>query len=411
MIRPKRGDRLLTVSGLIGQLLIILSAFVIMLVGLSPAPGSFAASEKEANGGETDELSSGATLTFPLQAYLPIVRASVVPIPPPLPPPIVMAVKPPVDFEVEKWWLQQQGLSLSFNKIGFHAGDRGRWSNLVDMMVSLDKAGVPFFLKSTDNAEPIYIAQELMKKSGVPHILVYRRVSGVDNVPNYIADPKDAAAYHWAQHKAIFPPELDPGYVWVETVNEVDKNRAAWLGEFAYETAQLTMRDGFRWAAFGWSSGEPEPADWESPAMLRFLHLASENQDRLAIALHEYSYELDNIAALYPYLIGRFQFLFDACDRHGIARPTVLITEWGWTYNTVPPPDQAFEDIRWAARLYAAYPQVKGAAIWYLGDTPGNIEDQTAALIPFMWTYSSTHYFGVYPGFGAIDPELFRPTP
>lgn len=143
--------------------------------------------------------------------------------------------------------------------------------------------------------------------------------------------------------------------------------------------------------------------------MLRFLQLAGENPNRLAIALHEYSYEVDDIGALYPYLIGRFQFLFDACDRHGIPRPTVLITEWGWTYNTVPSPTRAMQDIRWAAKLYAAYPQVKGAAIWYLGDTPGTIEDQTAELIVPVMTYSLSHYFGTYPGFGRIQPDIFMP--
>lgn len=349
------------------------------------------------------------TLIIPTNLYLPTVRASVVSLPPPLPPPHAFSDDLPIDFAVKRIELKAQGLELSFNKIGFHAGDRGRWADLVTMMEALDAAGVPFFLKSTDNAQPLYIAQELMKHSGVPHTLVYRRVSGVDNVPNYNADPKDAAEHHWAQHKAIFPPELDPELVWVETVNEVDKNRAEWLADFAWETAQLTMRDGFRWAAFGWSSGEPEPYHWESPSMLRFLQLAGENPNRLAIALHEYSYEVDDIGAIYPYLVGRFQFLFDACDRNGIPRPTVLITEWGWTYNTVPSPSEALQDIRWASRLYAAYPQVKGAAIWYLGDTPGTIEDQTAELIEPVMDYSLTHYFGYYPGIGRIEPGLFLP--
>jgi hypothetical protein len=343
--------------------------------------------------------------------FFPIVRASIVPLPKPLPPPLPFSALPPIDFATEKQALEAQGLSLSYNKIGFHAGDRGRWADLVDMMVALDAAGVPFFLKSTDNAQPIYIAQELMKASGVPHILVYRRVTGVDNVPNYNANPKAAAEYHWAQHKAIFPPELDPDFVWVETVNEVDKARAEWLADFSYETALLTMTDGFRWAAFGWSSGEPEPEQWESPAMLRFLQLAGENPDRLAIALHEYSYVTDNISRIYPYLVGRFQFLFDAADRNGIPRPTVLITEWGWTYDQLPDPQDALDDIRWASWLYAAYPQVKGAAIWYLGNWPGDIEDQTAALIPLVEEYSLSHYFAVDPGFGQIDMELFRPVP
>jgi hypothetical protein len=141
--------------------------------------------------------------------------------------------------------------------------------------------------------------------------------------------------------------------------------------------------------------------------MLRFLRLAGENPDRLAIALHEYSYETDSISHIYPYLIGRFQFLFDVCDRYDIARPTVLITEWGWTYNKIPSVSEAMEDIAWASWLYAAYPQVKGAAIWYLGDTPGTVEDQTARLIGPVTDYSLSHYFGYHPGIGQIDPSLF----
>ncbi|MFS8631384.1 MAG: hypothetical protein LOD92_09565, partial [Bacillales bacterium] len=59
------------------------------------------------------------------------------------------------------------------------------------------------------------------------------------------------------------------------------------------------------------SSGEPEPQHWETPAMLRFLRLAAQHPDRLAIALHEYSYQVENIGNIYPYLVGRFQFLFE----------------------------------------------------------------------------------------------------
>lgn len=384
--------------------------FLIIALGLTIAPIRQAATGRSlASLSQTarDEAMNATTNHI----LLPAIHATARPLPPPLPPPIALSGEPPLDFEQAAVTLQAQGLALSFNKIGFHAGDRGLWEKLVPMMEALDAAGVPFFLKSTDNAEPIYIAQEMMKQSGVGHTLVYRRVSGVDNVPNYNVDPRSAAVYHWEQHKAIFPPELDPRYVWLETVNEVDKNRADWLADFSYETAQLTLHDGFRWAAFGWSSGEPEPYHWESPAMLRFLQLAAAHPDQLAVALHEYSYEVDDIGALYPYHIGRFHFLFDACDRHGIPRPTVLITEWGWTYNTVPEPQQALVDIRWAAHLYAAYPQVKGAAIWYLGDTPGTIENQTAELIPTVTEYSLSHYFGIHPGWGRVEPGLFRPTP
>ncbi len=357
----------------------------------------------------TPTPSSTPPSTSQATIYLPFLQNPPLPIPPPLPPPVAFNDDSPINFADVEISLQAQGLELAYNKIGFHAGDRGRWHGLVDMMTALDAAGIPFYLKSTDNAEPLYIAQELMRQSGVPHTLVYRRVSGVDNVPNYNVAPADAARYHWEQHKAIFPPELDPQYIWVETINEVDKNRHEWLADFAYETAQLTLRDGFRWAAFGWSSGEPEPEHWETTAMLRFLRLAAQHPDRLAIALHEYSYQVEDIGNIYPYLVGRFQFLFDVCDRHSIPRPTVLITEWGWTYDSVPEPEQALRDIAWASWLYAAYPQVKGAAIWYLGDTPGTIEDKTAELIQPLTDYSQRNYFAIDPGFGGIDMSLFQP--
>jgi len=199
--------------------------------------------------------------------------------------------------------------------------------------------------------------------------------------------------------------------VWIETINEVDKNKSAWLAEFALETAQLALRDGYKWAAFGWSSGEPEPQHWESPAMLDFLSLISRHPDQLAIALHEYSYSTADIGNLYPYLLGRFQVLFDVCDRHRILRPTVLITEWGWESTGVSDPGAAMEDIKWASWLYSAYPQVRGAAIWYLGGGYSGIANDAQKLIAPVGDYSWSSYFAYTPGYGEIDAAIFTPTP
>jgi hypothetical protein len=315
----------------------------------------------------------------------------------------------PIDFAAVRADLQQQGLELATNKIGFHTGLDANDDGLVDWMTDLDAAGVPIFLKSVDNAEPLLMAQQLMQQSGVPHTLVYRRAGHPWDVPNYSLPPQQAAEQHWAMHKAAWPPELDPSLVWLETVNELDKNRAEWIGQFALATAQLALADGYRWAAFGWSSGEPEPEHWETPAMLQFLRLVADHPNQLAIALHEYSYEANDIGRLYPYLVGRFQALFQACDEHQIPRPTVLITEWGWAYNHVPSPAVAMQHIRWAAWLYAAYPQVKGAAIWYLGGGFGGIANETQRLIAPVHDYSLSHYFAYTPGQGSIAPSLFTP--
>ena len=135
----------------------------------------------------------------------------------------------------------------------------------------------------------------------MPHTLVFRLSTAGQNdgydydVPDYDLPPEQAAAIHWQKHTDKFPPELDPSLVWIETMNEVDKNKSEWLAEFALEPAQLAVADGYRWAAFGWSSGEPEPFHWESQAMLEFLRFAAQHPDRLAVALHEYSYSESNI--------------------------------------------------------------------------------------------------------------------
>lgn len=334
----------------------------------------------------------------------------------PLPPPVPKYGDPPLNFDALAAGLESQGQILSFNKIGFHVGSGRYHPDLGNWMQTLDAAGVPFFLKSADDDGRLLEAQALMQSSGVPHTLVFRLTTAGQNdgnqydVPPYHLDPVTAASVHWQIHKAKLPAGLDRDKVWIETINEVDKGRSEWLAQFALATAKLTLQDGYRWAAFGWASGEPEPEHWTSPSMLAFLSLAAQHPDQLAIALHEYSYTVDDIGNIYPYFVGRFQFLFQACDDHGIDRPTVLISEWGWEAFSNPAPQPALADIAWAAKLYAAFPQVKGAAIWYLG--PGFLgiaEKYTEPLILPLKDYGLANYFEVVPGPGQIAPDLLAP--
>ncbi len=329
--------------------------------------------------------------------------------------PSPLAALPPspfatVDFAAARTSLLEQGRELATVKHGFHVTLMEDKSLLKNWMARLDEAGVPFFLKAVNNAEPLYEAQEMMKKSGVPHVLVYRAVG---DLPDYNLPPQEAARQHWVLHRDQFPPELDPSMVWLETINEPDRLRSEWLAEFALETARLAMADGFRWAAFGWAAGEPEPEHWQSPAMLEFLRLAGENPDRLAIALHEGSGSVEDAAFEYPFRTGRFLKLFEIADQHGIPRPTVLITEWGWAYDDVPPVDEAIADIEWASRLYAPFPEVKGAAIWSLGlgCCFGNVSEQVRELIDPLTEFTLTHYFDrpIPPQKASTDPELYQP--
>jgi hypothetical protein len=356
------------------------------------------------------------TAHLPNEVFLPQVNQPLKPTATPTPTPTetpspTPTPTPTIDFKAVRAELQAQGQDLGFAKIGFHAGIGGNRTGLGEWMGRLDAAGVPFFVKSVDDSGPLVEAQQYLRSGETPHVLVYRRSGNEYDTPNYDLPPDEAARQHWQLHMDAFPQELDPSLIWLETINEVDKGRSEWLGRFAEETARLAMADGFRWAAFGWSSGEPEVADWQSPSMQSFLRLAAANPDRIAIALHEYSFDVDAIADQYPFKVGRFQQLFQVTDQLGLPRPTVLITEWGWAYQDVPTVDQALRDIDWASALYAPYPEVKGAAIWFLGGGFGNIAQQTQTLIVPVTNYSLGAYFPIPlpPEQAAINPEAYRP--
>lgn len=258
----------------------------------------------------------------------------------------------------------------AFNKIGFHAGPDGNHNGLGDYMRRLDEVGIPFVIKSVDHYGHCF---EATQYSNTEHVICFRlstlgQSSGFDyDVPDYSLDPEEAALKHWQATLKALPPEFDREKVWLEPINEVDKNRSDWLGHYAYHTGKLALRDGYKVMQFSFSSGEPELDHWETEGMLRYLRQCAEHRDQLGVGLHEYSFDVRHIWRMRPHLLGRFTQLFDACDRHGITRPKVIMTEWGWTHQRVPGPTQALQDIEEVAELYAPYPEILGAAIWYLG--------------------------------------------
>lgn len=267
-------------------------------------------------------------------------------------------------------------------KFGFHIGPVGIGVNQ-NFYTTLDETGIPFFAKGSDSLP--YDAQLVAMGSDVPHTVVYRRSlpyngtvppSGNPDVPDYNKSPQQAAQEHWAWHKAGLPRELNPDTTWLETINEVDKNRAEWLAEFAIATAQLTMAQGYKWLAFGWSTGEPEVEHWQGPKMREFLALVAANPDKLGIALHEYSLDKNDIENGGGYLIGRFQALLDVNPNVNI-----YITEWGWESTQVPLVEQAMQDYLTIGALYAQYPQVKGAATWCLNSGWGGINQTVVQYI------------------------------
>lgn len=284
-------------------------------------------------------------------------------------------------------------------KIGLHVGPGGNRTGFGDYLRTLANAGVRAVVKSVED----YGALDETLRYNSQNIAIFRLTGGDLELPNYNNDPIDEAAIHWNNRIRPALEERAADYngfdrrIWVEVMNEPDRNRSRWLARFAYEIARIANNQNYRIALFGWSSGEPESSDWQTPEMITFLQYAAANPDRVAVALHEYSYDVNDITNMYHYLIGRFQILFQACDSHSIPRPTVLITEWGWEYQDVPDPIPAMNDIHWAASLYAAYPQVRGAALWYLGPGFGGIAEQAQRLIAPLADYATSNYFTLNP--------------
>ena len=305
------------------------------------------------------------------------------------------------------------------SKIGFHSGPTGNMDGIGNYWRKLSNAGVPIFHKAADGYGPLYEVAELVPNPhNVEHHLVYRMSSRGQNdgydydVPPYHKTPREAAQEHWQHTRDKLPKEFNKEKVWVEPINEIDKNRCDWLGRFAVHTANLAQAEGFKVTLFGWSSGEPERAGWETEGMLKYLRLCAERPNQAAVSIHEYDFGIEGYEKVYPYHIGRFQILFDVCDNHGIARPNIHITEWGWSLREVPQWQQAEVYITKANQLYAKFPEIKGAAIWNLGRGPefGDVHNQTNRLMNPLGDYNLNRRFDG-PDAGQqtpIDPALHK---
>lgn len=277
---------------------------------------------------------------------------------------------------------------MTHYKIGFHTGPGGNRNGIGDHWRILDSAGIPASLISVDDYGPCFELDNLAKISGVPHVNVYRictKIPGFNaDVPVYDIDPYLAAQVWWDTVYENLPPEFLVGdarnRIWLIAGNEVDKNRASWLGYWAYYVATLANGAGFKIAAFGWSSGEPEYDDWTTPGMAEYLRYCADNPEEAAIAVHEYSYTM-NLQDGIGYLIGRFDFINDACYSLGIRTPKIFVTEFGWTYEEVPSPEEAIRQMRPIANLYASDTAIQGAMIWYLGPGYDGIANKAQRLI------------------------------
>lgn len=290
-------------------------------------------------------------------------------------------------------------MSKNYLAWGYHdaLGDGRNATGVGDWMRSLDAAGIPFTQKSVGIMP--WDGQEIARNSDLPHAVIYRKEGREWDVPDYDKPAHEAAVEHWNKHIAELPPELDKSITWIETINEIAQHfdydpdeipphpvidgrtitdfvdedgnpkkrlsNAAWLGKFAGRTAELAVQQGYKWLAFGWSSGEPEPEVWDVLQMRNFLNFAQTNFRNIGIALHEYSYNKDYLFDPNPEArhawIGRYKEL-----KKRFPRLRIFITEWGWEYQDVPPYEEARAEMEEAAQMYLE-DGVESIAIWQIG--------------------------------------------
>jgi murein DD-endopeptidase MepM/ murein hydrolase activator NlpD len=261
----------------------------------------------------------------------------------------------------------------------------GNATGIGNYVRQLDAAGVPAVVMCNNDIKGIDDALKLIESgSAVPHVMVHRVVKPGMDVPNYSTSPFIAARDYYDLliphvHNRV---KLHRDKVWVQLGNELDKNRAEWIAEWAMESHLLWSSLGYRGCVINWSTGEPEPEHWRTPAMLHLLRLCAAERETLAIGLHEYSLDDNNILTGSPYLVGRYADLIDACEENGIGHPSMLITEFGWEQWSVPPTANAAAQIEGITEgWYGKYPTILGAGLWYLGTGWQGIADKVNKLI------------------------------
>lgn len=170
------------------------------------------------------------------------------------------------------------------------------------------------------------------------------------------------------------------GLIWLEVLTEPRKEAADYVHRFMVEFARLANAAGYKVAGPSWSTGTPEVDAWETGAGLAWLRYCADHGDQAALSLHEYSLDAGDIKDLYPYLIGRFEFILEICAAHGIEEPPILFSEVGWTYDDMPAADEAMADLAWLAEVYGE----RDVLLWTLGQWPEgpDLPPKLAAIMP-----------------------------
>jgi murein DD-endopeptidase MepM/ murein hydrolase activator NlpD len=288
---------------------------------------------------------------------------------------------------------------MNYFKFGIHAaGSGGNYTGFGDYIAAMRDAGKPAVVFAVDNSGPAEAVQNLARPFDVIGFRMTGRAGETLDLLDYHTNPIAFAQQRFERTAVHWPRELDATRVWTTPCNEPSKeaSEANWLAAFTLEYARLSVASGRRFAAYGWSMGTPEPWFWQLPDTMTFLRLCAQHPTLLAVNLHEYS-GTGNLQDGHPWLIGRFAALHDVCDAAGIARPNIIVGEFGWAENELRPSPGTFaSQLAWAQELYA-HPNILGAAIWTLGVWHGSVANDLAGYMPTLTALASSYVGGPTP--------------
>lgn len=267
-------------------------------------------------------------------------------------------------------------------RIGFHtASPGGNPTGIGEKYVRrLHAAGIPVAITCADG--DVGIADALIDPQPGDELIFRVVKDGSERfaVPDYEATPQEAAAKYWDLIKPLIHNTVDDhkDKIWVAYGNELNRSNAQWIFKWSLETVKLMNSSGYKGVGPNWASGNPgednQPPDevWRTPEALDFLRYCAENPDKAAVGIHEYSLDENDLFDGGGTKVGRFRNIVKVCQENQIARPPILIKEFGYGAKKVPSPEQIVADLR---KLFEKYPDYPPATLWYLGPGYDNIAD------------------------------------
>jgi hypothetical protein len=277
-------------------------------------------------------------------------------------------------------------------RIGFHtSGSGGNPRGIGDKYVKrLHDAGIPVAITCADGIVGIGDALANPHPDDVLIFRVVRDGSERYAVPDYGVSPGEAARKSWDSISPFIGDDVTrhKDQIWLAYGNELNAGNARWIFEWSLEMARLLNGMGFKAVGPNWASGTPDYPAWETEAALNFLRYCADNPDKAAVGIHEYSYEVDDLFAKRGDLVGRYRHIVKVCQQNNIGRPTILIKEFGYTYNAVPEPSRMVDDLR---KLFELYPDYPPATLWYLGSGYGGIANLLQPAIGNIGEFVAGH--------------------